>query len=194
MMDTSLFTALSLITAERDTVSLPVYWAWGEEKKERRERLLPLIWGGGGVFWASGGSQFLLEPHRSCLGSDTNDWPVVAAVPQWLHHLLLLDTERRPQLLSAGSGPGGDLDQLIAEWQDETSKLQERFLFLVTIHPCGQWAQTAGRHGVQTGAYSPQRISWFMYLRLKKTNFNFFIINCLNFKGRPDKFTLFYVL
>lgn len=73
----------------------PLYWAPGQKKKGR-EPLLPLICGGGGVLWASGGSWFLWDPHRSCLGTDTNNCPAPAPVPRRLHRLLPLRTRRRP--------------------------------------------------------------------------------------------------
>lgn len=87
MIDTSLLSCCEPNHCwERRSVSLPII----EEEKES-ERLLPLIRGGG--IWAAGGSWFLVEPHRSCLGSDTNYWPLPAPFPWWRHHLLLLHTE-----------------------------------------------------------------------------------------------------
>lgn len=47
-----------------------------------------------------------------------------APVPRRLHHLLLLDTERRPRLLSAVWGPGEDLD-LVREWQGRVPETYE---------------------------------------------------------------------
>lgn len=76
MMDTSSSPSVSLITAERVSAA-PLLSPWREREGEgtviaidlrrrgRRRRRSPAGW-----WW-----EFLLDPHRSSLGSDTNNWP-----------------------------------------------------------------------------------------------------------------------